>query len=377
MSSDRALSDFSVAASFLDGQVILALEGEVDLLSAPEFGAFFETMIDRGHRSVVLDLARLRFMDASGLAVIARGADRLEVTGGTLTIRTPIALIGRMLDITGFARLVQLEPDESAYGHLGPEQADEGSGAAGADRAATHSYGMTGMTKGTTKFTSIHSDDDLVDGALRMAVSLAGVAVGGADGVSVSLRRRGILSTVAATDQTISSMDANQYQTGEGPCVDASTKGHWFHAESLENETRWPAFTPRARALGIQAILSTPLLVDTHPVGALNIYSLAASAFSARDQELAAAFAAQASSILSDAEARSSDDELSIRFQGALRTREVIAQAQGVLMERDGVSETDAYGALRRFSLGNGTPLYERAATIVGSTRRGPTDPDG
>jgi GAF domain-containing protein len=236
---------------------------------------------------------------------------------------------------------------------------------------------MTGMTKGTTKFTSIHSDDDLIDGALRMAVSLAGVAVGGADGVSVSLRRRGILTTVAATDQTISTMDANQYQTGEGPCVDASTKGRWFHAESLENETRWPAFTPRARALGIQAILSTPLLVDTHPVGALNIYSLAASAFSARDQELAAAFAAQASSILSDAEASSSDDELSIRFQGALRTREVIAQAQGVLMERDGVSETDAYGALRRFSLGNGTPLYERAATIVGSTRRGPTDPDG
>jgi hypothetical protein len=101
------------------------------------------------------------------------------------------------------------------------------------------------------------------------------------------------------------------------------------------------------------------------------------SAFSVRDQELAAAFAAQASSILSDAEASSSDDELSIRFQGALRTREVIAQAQGVLMERDGLSETDAYGALRRFSLGNGRPLYERAATIVASTRRGPTDPDG
>jgi GAF domain-containing protein len=235
----------------------------------------------------------------------------------------------------------------------------------------------TGMTKGTTKFTSIHSDDDLIDGALRMAVSLARVAVGGADGVSVSLRRRGTLATVAATDQTISSMDANQYQTGEGPCVDASTKGHWFHAESLENETRWPDFTPLARALGIKAILSTPLLVGAHPVGALNIYSLAPSAFSARDQELAASFAGQASSLLSDAEANLSDDELSVRFQGALRAREVIAQAQGVLMERDGISEKDAYGALRRFSLGNGRPLFERAATIVASTRPGPANPDG
>jgi anti-anti-sigma factor len=366
MTADRALSDFSVAASFVDGQVILALEGEVDVLSAPEFGAFFETMIDRGHRSVVLDLARLRFMDASGLAVIARGAGRLEVTGGTLTIRTPIAMIGRMLDITGFARLVELEPGQSAYGQLGPDPVDEG--------APTHSYGMT---KGLTKFASIHSDDELIDGALRMAVSLAGVAVGGADGVSVSLRRRGILTTVAATDQTISTMDANQYQTGEGPCVDASTEGHWFHAESLERETRWPAFTPRARALGIQAILSSPLLVQEHPVGALNIYSLTPSAFSVRDQELAAAFAAQASSLLSDAEGNLSDDELSIRFQGALRAREVIALAQGVLMEREGLSEKDAYVALRRFSLGNGRPLSERAENVVASARRGPTDPDG
>ena len=56
--------------------------------------------------------------------------------------------------------------------------------------------------------------------ALRLAVERA--TVGGADGVSVSLRRHG-LAPVAASDQTISDMDANQYATGEGgPCVDAS-----------------------------------------------------------------------------------------------------------------------------------------------------------
>jgi anti-anti-sigma regulatory factor len=50
MSAEESmLSDFSVAATFVDGQVVLALRGEVDALSAPEFGAFFETMIDRTH----------------------------------------------------------------------------------------------------------------------------------------------------------------------------------------------------------------------------------------------------------------------------------------------------------------------------------------
>jgi GAF domain-containing protein len=285
-------------------------------------------------------------------------------------------MIGRMLEITGFARLVQLEPGESAYGHLGPEQSDErvGEPVALAGPARDRAYGLT---KDITTFTSIHSGDELIDGALRLAVALAGTVVEGADGVSVSLRRRGILATVAATDQTVLNMDADQYQTGQGPCVDASNEGHWFHAESLESETRWPAFTPRARALGIESILSSPLLVQKRPVGALNIYSLTAGAFSVRDQELAAAFAGQASSLLSKAETSPTDDELSIRFQGALRTREVIAQAQGILMERDGITEIDAYGALRRFSLGNGTPLYDRAENIVASARRGAADPDG
>src|SRR5580704_15628616 len=163
MTPDRALADFSVAATFTDGQVILALEGEVDVLSAPEFGAFFETMIDRGHRSVVLDLARLRFMDASGLAVIAQGADRLEVTGGTLTIRTPVALVGRMLDITGFARLVQLGPGESTFGQPGVEQAGGRATELILDQAPGRS---DSMTKGVVKFTSLHSDNELIDGAL-------------------------------------------------------------------------------------------------------------------------------------------------------------------------------------------------------------------
>jgi anti-anti-sigma factor len=365
-SQPTPLSDFSVAASFVDGSVVLSLTGEVDALTAPEFDAFFETMIDRGHRSVVLDLSGLRFMDASGLAVIARGADRLEVSGGTFTIRTPAAMVKQMLDITGFARLVRLDQRESDYGHLGPEEIT-GDGVRG---GVAKSANGSGLTRGMRQFTAIHSDDEALDGALRLGVFLARAAVGAADGVSVSLRRHGHLSTVAATDRTILSMDADQYSSGEGPCVQASAEGHWFHAESLDTETRWPTFTPLAQALGINAILSSPLLVQDRPVGALNIYSRMPGSFSHRDQELAAAFATETSTILSEADTHMTEDHLATRFQGALRAREVIAQAQGVLMERDGLTDHDAYGVLRRFSLANGRPLQERAERIVSSTRR-------
>jgi AmiR/NasT family two-component response regulator len=71
------------------------------------------------------------------------------------------------------------------------------------------------------------------------------------------------------------------------------------------------------------------------------------------------------------------DDRLSIRFQSALRAREVIAHAQGVLMEREGFAERDAYTALRRSSLDEGSPLQERAAEIVMSARRSRSSSDG
>jgi AmiR/NasT family two-component response regulator len=92
---------------------------------------------------------------------------------------------------------------------------------------------------------------------------------------------------------------------------------------------------------------------------------------------MAALFATEASLALKDVEMEMDDDRLSIQFQSALRTREVIAHAQGVLMEREGFAEREAYTALRRSSLEKGSPLQERAAEIVMSARRSRSRPDG
>jgi GAF domain-containing protein len=165
-------------------------------------------------------------------------------------------------------------------------------------------------------------------------------------------------------------MDADQYSTGEGPCVDASIAGRWFHAGSLDQETRWPAFTPKARALGISAILSSPLLARDRPVGALNIYSRTATAFAAKEQELAAMFATEASSILTHSEVHLTDDQLTGRLQGALRTREIIAEAQGVIMEREEVGEKEAFDMMCRSSRSSGRSLREGAMDVVDSTQR-------
>lgn len=355
-----SLPGFVVSVDFAEHDVVLAVRGEVDILTAPDLGAIMDAVLGQGHQSVVLDLGELEFIDASGLRIIARGARVLRPSGGVLTIRSPSSMVRRLLDLVGLTRAVRLEPPEA-----------EGAGRLRAERPVALSgvsatAGSDVSVRALTSEMSFPADRDVVDGALRLVVALARATVGGADGVSVSLRRHGRLATAAASDQTISDMDADQYDTGEGPCVDASVAGRWFHASSLATETRWPAFTPRARALGINAILSSPLLTGDGPVGALNIYSRTAAAFTPADQSLASVFAAEASAILAGVALSDTDSQPDRRLVEALQSRQMIALAQGMIMERDDVSADAAYSVLQRSARGRGISLQDRAAQIAG-----------
>ena len=359
---DAPLARFGVAASFEGDLALLGLRGEIDASSARVLGAFVEALAASGYPSVVLDIAELESLDAAGLAVVASAAGTLVGAGGGVTIRSSSTDVARVLDITWLSDLIGIELSPGRN-HLGPEQERRLS-------APPPGLGQAGSAEDPMTVTAIPTNEDVVDSALGLVVALARATVGGADGASVTLRRHGRLATVAASDQTILDMDADQYATGEGPCVDAAIEGRWFHAESLEAEPRWPAFTPKARALGISAILSSPLLVRDRPVGALNMYSRTATAFEIEDQKLAGVFATEASNVLAAAGVDIADDQLAGRFRLALRTREIIAEAQGVIMEREDIGDKEAFDVLRRSSGLSGKPLREEARDVIGSTHR-------
>jgi anti-anti-sigma factor len=354
---------FGAITNFEGDDATVSLRGSVENLAAFELGAILDAVIDRRPRSMVLDLAELEFMGAAGLVAVSNAEKRLAALGIRLLIQSPSALVNRLLGIMELTETSRLERAFPEHRHLGPEQE-------GKPPATSHPLGSNISPEDLRRVTAMPADPDVVDGALRLIVELALMNIVGADGVSVSLVRHGTLSTVAASDHTIMAMDRDQYLTGEGPCVDASVKGHWFHAESLDTETRWPAFTPRARELGIRAILSSPLRAFDVSVGALNIYSRTAETFEIKDQEIAAVFAEKASLILSDARAGVSDTQVAFRFQEALRSRKIITLAQGILMEREGMSDGEAFVALLRLSLCDGEPLRARAAAIVRSSHQ-------
>ena len=108
-----SLSAFALSVDFMETQtqVVLSVRGEVDMNTAPELGALVDAVIGQGYQSVVLDMAELAFMDASGLRVIADGASRLRPSGGEVVLRSPPPIVQRILDITRLTEVVRLEPE--------------------------------------------------------------------------------------------------------------------------------------------------------------------------------------------------------------------------------------------------------------------------
>jgi GAF domain-containing protein len=215
----------------------------------------------------------------------------------------------------------------------------------------------------------VRSNTDVVDAALRLVTALADATVDNADGVSVTLERHGRLMTVAASNDKVLTMDRHQYETGEGPCLDAKANGRWYYIESLDDETRWPTFVPLALSQGIHSILSSPLLTSEQPQGALNIYSSEQHAFGKHEQELAALFADQASEILTSAGPAVTDEESNRRFAEALAMRRTIHQAQGVIMARDSLTEDEAIRSMFRAARAAQLTVLSYAMQVVASIR--------
>jgi putative methionine-R-sulfoxide reductase with GAF domain len=217
---------------------------------------------------------------------------------------------------------------------------------------------------------AVPANTEVVNAALSLVVALAKATVPGADGVSVMLSRHGTLTTVAASDETISGMDADQYATGEGPCVSAASLGHRIYVDALDAEPRWPEFIPRARKRGINSILSMPLLTRGRPLGSLNIYSTTPGAFAESDQSLATLCAQQASDVLLASSAVDiAPEDFSARIGDALKGRQSITLAVGVFMAREAVSIEDGYGMLLRASQENALTMREQAEVVVASTQ--------
>ena len=80
---------------------VIAVSGEVDLFTAPEFKQRMSDLIDAGRSRVVVDLSETTFIDSSSLGVLIGAHRRLKLRGGSLLVVCDNEAIGKTLKITG------------------------------------------------------------------------------------------------------------------------------------------------------------------------------------------------------------------------------------------------------------------------------------
>jgi GAF domain-containing protein len=326
------------------GLVLVTLVGGVDEANVGQFRSMMDAAVAAVGPAATMtvdvsDLERL----AGGVAVLAGAAARVLGAGGHVSVQGAHPELYHQLDAAQLVGPLCVDPPGTST------------------RALTQ--GLAGLDR------SIPTRR-LLDAALKLVVTMTQAVVVGADGVSITLPRNGQLETVAASNDVVLAMDHDQYDTRQGPCLDAARQGQSFHIDSLSREDRWADFVPRARARGIESILSSPLLHAQQPLGALNIYSRTVGAFAEHEKQWAHLFAAEASEVLATAQHSSDSREQQDQLAQALSSRQTIAQAQGAVMHRDALNADEAFSALRETSLRTSRPLLEVCQVLLDGTQR-------
>ncbi|MFJ7213533.1 ANTAR domain-containing protein [Amycolatopsis sp. NPDC098790] len=213
--------------------------------------------------------------------------------------------------------------------------------------------------------------DTTVAGALRHVVEAAQRVIEGADLVSITLRAHdGGFSTPAATAPVGAVLDQVQYRSGDGPCVSAAQPEGpgYVHSDDLRDEARWPSFTAASAGHGFRAIISTalqPIEASESLSGALNVYSRKPHGLTAADRHAALLLATHASLALAHAQTAELAELERAQLRQAVSSRDVIGQAKGILMNRQGITADEAFDLLRRTSQDLNVKLVDLARTLA------------
>ncbi len=116
----EAPAPFTVDVSQIDGAIVVAPEGEVDIATV---SVIREALDGRELDAVlVLDCRRVEFMDTSGLQLLVQLRRRCEESGRTFAVVRGPRAVQRLLDIAGLTPILRMvdTPEEAVADGAGP-----------------------------------------------------------------------------------------------------------------------------------------------------------------------------------------------------------------------------------------------------------------
>jgi GAF domain-containing protein len=224
---------------------------------------------------------------------------------------------------------------------------------------------LAGLLMATSSF------EDLMQAVADLAVR----AVPAAATCGITLSEDGHVITVASADALARLLDEQQYQVLDGPCLEAIRTARVVLSDDLGIERRWDGYPAMAVAHGVRSVLSSPLMVGSAPIGALNLYATAAGAFTPDARAAAGQLTALAAATMTAAMRHFDETTLTDHLRTALSSRSVIDQAIGIIIGMQRCPPETAFDILRTVSQNRNIPLREVAADLVARTIAPPGPP--
>ncbi|MGQ9455808.1 MAG: STAS domain-containing protein [Armatimonadota bacterium] len=100
---------FNIELRTLDDNLpVIALEGEVDVYTAPQLKQAIIARLEKGAKRIVVDLTKVEYLDSTALGVLIGGLKRLREADGNLLLICPSARIKRVFEITGLDKIFNI-----------------------------------------------------------------------------------------------------------------------------------------------------------------------------------------------------------------------------------------------------------------------------
>lgn len=208
------------------------------------------------------------------------------------------------------------------------------------------------LTAAAQQLHETSTPDSTLDTAVRLAVDL----VPGADHAGISVMERGNRrSTLAWTDDVVRTAEEDgDPEAGHRPYWHRLWTAPVAEVEDSENGEGDDALS----ALGLRSVLSLRLRADRRRLTVLTAYARKPRAFDETALRIGRLFTAHVGIALDSATVREQLTE-------AMRTRDLIGQATGILMERLDIDAAGAFDSLVRASQRENVKLRDLARRIV------------
>jgi anti-sigma B factor antagonist len=102
--------DLDVETGSVGDAALLTLRGEIDVYTAPRLRQAIIDLVDGGANRIVVDMAKVDFLDSTGLGVLVGGLKRVRLQDGSLAIVATQDKILKIFDITGLNKVFAIHP---------------------------------------------------------------------------------------------------------------------------------------------------------------------------------------------------------------------------------------------------------------------------